>query len=158
MGCDIHAHIEIRYKPKTQTRYKPRTGAQTETEARAEVEPNEWMYYAPIDFNRDYSLFASLAGVRGEGPEPKGLPEGITPMTRLHVDHWGSNGHDHSWADEKETTAAIERYLERFQHQYFETAIRLGDLFDNPYHYFLEHRNEYPSYIVGFRMVYWFSN
>lgn len=47
--------------------------------------------------NRDYKFFAELAGVRGPGPEPRGLPEDLSSMSRMYTDSWGPDGHSHSY-------------------------------------------------------------
>ena len=39
MGCDIHAHLEIKIDGK-------------------------WLYYSPVNINRNYNVFAKTAGVR----------------------------------------------------------------------------------------------
>ena len=47
--------------------------------------------------NRDYKFFADLAGVRGPGPEPRGLPEDLSSMSRMYTDSWGPDGHSYSY-------------------------------------------------------------
>jgi hypothetical protein len=57
----------------------------------------------PFDFtgwdvrHRNYSLFAALAGVRGDGPEPRGIPEDVSELAQMEINHWGSDGHSHTW-------------------------------------------------------------
>jgi hypothetical protein len=47
---------------------------------------------------RNYHLFAALAGVRGDGPEPKGIPEDASETIKraLPYDDYG-NYHSHSY-------------------------------------------------------------
>ena len=45
---------------------------------------------------RDYEFFARLAGVRGEGPEPNGIPQDISELTAMLIEDWKSDGHSHS--------------------------------------------------------------
>jgi hypothetical protein len=47
--------------------------------------------------DRNYEFFAKLAGVRGSGPKPKGLPSGISLMTKKAVREWDNAGHSHSY-------------------------------------------------------------
>jgi len=53
--------------------------------------------------DRNYSLFAALAGVRdySEGTpsmgEPKGLPDDTCPQIKQESDRWASDGHSHSY-------------------------------------------------------------
>ena len=44
---------------------------------------------------RDYDFFARLAGVRGDGPEPNGVPPDASALTQRHVSRWGDDGHSH---------------------------------------------------------------
>lgn len=46
---------------------------------------------------RNYSLFAALAGVRGEGPQPRGLPQDVSEYVELERDGWGFDAHSVSW-------------------------------------------------------------
>lgn len=46
---------------------------------------------------RNYDLFAELAGVRGEGPAPLGLPDGLSVMAREAVKRRDNDSHSHSW-------------------------------------------------------------
>ena len=44
---------------------------------------------------RDYEFFARLAGVRGDGPEPNGVPPDASVMTQRVVARWEGDGHSH---------------------------------------------------------------
>ncbi len=44
---------------------------------------------------RDYKFFARLAGVRGDGPEPNGVPPDASAMSQRCVLRWGSDNHSH---------------------------------------------------------------
>ena len=44
---------------------------------------------------RDYDFFARLAGVRGDGPEPNGLPPDASVMSQRCVLRWEGDGHNH---------------------------------------------------------------
>jgi len=46
---------------------------------------------------RNYSLFAALAGVRGAGPSPRGLPDDVSNIVKDASDTWDCDGHSHSW-------------------------------------------------------------
>jgi len=52
--------------------------------------------------DRDYTLFACLAGVRNYGnitpiDEPRGLPPDVSDYVRMVADEWGCDGHSHSY-------------------------------------------------------------
>ena len=44
---------------------------------------------------RDYGFFARLADVRGDGPEPNGVPPDASALTQRCVSRWGLDGHSH---------------------------------------------------------------
>ena len=44
---------------------------------------------------RDYDFFARLAGVRGDGPEPNGVPSDASALTQRCVVRWEGDGHSH---------------------------------------------------------------
>ena len=46
---------------------------------------------------RNYDRFAKLAGVRGDGPVPKGTPSDISKGTQYRLSKWGSYAHNISY-------------------------------------------------------------
>lgn len=44
---------------------------------------------------RDYGFFSRLAGVRGDGPEPNGVPPDASALTQRCVSRWEGDGHSH---------------------------------------------------------------
>jgi len=51
---------------------------------------------------RDYDAFARLAGVRGPGPEPKGMPEDASELAKALYGEADSYLHSHSWCSLRE--------------------------------------------------------
>lgn len=113
MGCDIHMQLERRvvidsYPEGIWQNANQFTGIPLEGVWISSKEPIPSRYFNEHSFawwnieRRNYEFFAALAGVRGDGPDPKGLPEGVSPMTQAYIDSWGADGHSHSWgyADE----------------------------------------------------------
>ena len=47
--------------------------------------------------SRNYELFVALAGVRGDGPEPRDLPQDVSEYVQAEYDGWGSDAHSASW-------------------------------------------------------------
>lgn len=92
MGCDIHGWIERKVGDKYV--------AIKELGDRATA--------------RNYRRFAALAGVRGDGPEPRGVPPNVSETVRYWIDTWDSDGHSHSWLPIKEACEvwAVDRYPE----------------------------------------------
>ena len=129
MGCDIHGWVETKVGDK-------------------------WVAVKELkDLDRNYERFGKLAGVRDDGPAPRGLPPDISDTTRLHVEGWGEDGHSHSWLPVAEAakifyeTQWIKDTPEAKRHHEFAK--------DYPeYEYFGLEEDDYSNY----RLVFWFDN
>lgn len=133
MGCDIHLVLErktgdgwlgIHNFPYYDTR-----------------EGSDW----PLARERNYDRFAALAGVRGEGPEPKGIPQDASPLARYESEEWGDDGHSHSWLPVDEAAKiflATERLPNDWCKQY-------------PADFFFGVNDDHPG---EYRIVFWFDN
>jgi hypothetical protein len=106
MGCDIHLVIETPINQETPA--KDHTGGWRFIHDFPYVERGMFSGFddSPEDGPRGlwfrararhYDFFAALAGVRGEGRVPKGVPPGVAPHTRELLDSWGGDGHSHTW-------------------------------------------------------------
>ena len=143
MGCDIHGHFEIKVDGK-------------------------WEHYSADRFLRDYSLFAKLANVRNnslEGDyvqpidEPRGLPEDISIVTKMDNDHYGTDGHSHSYITAEEITEVHTFHLNTCLDARFEVDhMQWGYLFGNGYEGFSKCKDGYPPEIEDLRFVFWFDN
>jgi len=139
MGCDIHAHFELKIK-------------------------GEWKYYGEGDFDRNYLMFAKLAGVRDRHDEidkidkPRGLPEDITEMTKIHNDVWDSDGHSHSWVSSVEYSEVIKYLKDEAKKENYRPRFDNVWLFGNSFYDFHEGREDFPEFVEDFRMVFWFDN
>lgn len=94
MGCDIHCYLEYReHNGKWDNDH-------VYTNKRGEFE------LLPVYYERDYELFAILAGVRSDEikpiVEPRGIPEDINEEIKKIYDNWGINAHTPSWYTLKE--------------------------------------------------------
>ena len=93
MGCDIHMFPE----------YRVDGGAwQSHPDIMVEIEeegtPDEYVYISYDEgIGRNYALFADMAGVRGNGPDPKGIPEGVSPIVARVIKSWSGDGHSFSY-------------------------------------------------------------
>ena len=94
MGCDIHVTLE------------------------SKDDDEWWSLGAGMVLDRNYRTFANLAGVRGDGPPPKGLPDKISWMA------WDKGGgkesleggfHSHSWSTIEEWEEAIDDDAPEYQ-------------------------------------------
>lgn len=94
--------------------------------------------------SRDYSFFAALAGVRGDGPVPRGVPNDASVWARKEINAWDSDGHNHSWH------TAVE-----FIHKYCKAndidPIKIVDVFRSHTGFDLDDIND-------FRFIFWFDN
>jgi len=99
MGCDIHAFVEVRL---------PGAG---------------WTLVERLDIGRYYAFFAALAGVRGPGPEPHGIPLNASEAFHYHADWYGEDGHSHSW-ERGEDFLALFKKVENHEEAYWPFALR----------------------------------
>ncbi len=105
-------------------------------------------FHTPAGLNQIYKRFAALAGVRGDGPKPRGTPGGICPATRHQIARWGVDGHSHSWLPLAE---AAQIFLET-------DPIIVAGTFEGrhpTYHYFNVDEDIVP--IEKCRLVFWFD-
>lgn len=122
MGCDIHALIERKVCGKW-VMVNRLNGAGT---------------------NRNYRRFAALAGVRGDGPDAKGLPNDLSESGRLYADEWEGDAHSHSFLGVKEAAAI-----------FLATAYELDNYAKSyPCIHFFEIEDDEDEH----RLVFWFDN
>lgn len=107
MGCDIHMHVEFKKTVSGKERWF--CGDYFQLNPFHADYPDEEREYSLVGFcdNRNYSLFATLANVRNYGntpyiDNPRGLPEDITEAVKTDSEHWGIDGHSHSYMTLKE--------------------------------------------------------
>ena len=98
MGCDIHAHIELKIN-------------------------GIWHHWSSPDINRDYTLFARLAGVRTNNPKDRRypirpLPEDMTVLTRMVLRRFGNDAHTESFITGDEMTEVANWYATNIKHPF----------------------------------------
>lgn len=88
MGCDIHIFLE-----------RKNSENQWVDSMIYENDGYEKEFQPLSEYPRNYTLFATLAGVRGDEPIefPKGIPENCSPEYRKLCEDWGNDGHSHSY-------------------------------------------------------------
>lgn len=147
MGCDIHLHVEAKVN-------------------------GHWEHYSNPDVQRNYELFAMMAGVRGDATPialPRGLPEDANRLTRLDAEYH-DDGHNHSWLSSEEVCLLAERGAKEFGWKQtwhrgpnpgWETDY-FGYFFRNTFwgwHAFPEDRKHLrESGVEDFRFVFWFDS
>lgn len=126
MGCDIHGWVEHK------------TGG-------------KWIAISPLNDNaslRNYSRFAALAGVRGDGPEPKGVPDDVSETTRYWINNWGDDGHSHSWIPISDAAKVFSETAYTNPHNASEVQCYSASYFFDLY----------GEDLQDYRLVYWFDN
>ncbi|MEI2465139.1 hypothetical protein [Niallia taxi] len=111
MGCDIHMFLEVRKYPYQDEK---RENGIWISKDKWSIEPDHYLcpednykkyrvdYDDLIYKGRNYYLFSVLANVRNYNSfdyisEPKGLPNDVSSEIKDESDHWGSDGHSHSY-------------------------------------------------------------
>jgi hypothetical protein len=141
MGCDIHMVLE-QNDPEFGW-----VGIDAFRGHRDRKGESSW----PGATERHYMRFAALAGVRGDGPEAKGVPDDASPLTRLCVREWDGDGHSHSWLPLKEAASI------------FSKRFYAGEVPLDPKSYEAEYPASYwfdadDDQTNLFRLVFWFDN
>lgn len=97
MGCDIHFVLERRSDKLGKwigvfsSTVTPRLPMRSYDDHNLGTLSN----CAPTVSGRNYKFFASLAGVRGDGPEPNGVPDDASDLALVDIEGWGGDGHSH---------------------------------------------------------------
>jgi hypothetical protein len=107
MGADIHLFAEKRLHTGEWAAVQTFSPINRKAVGLDVTRPYDWLFF--IVEERNYALFAKLAGVRGNGPQAKGVPDDASPLYRDYVDSWVSDGHSHSWCT---ATEFVARFLE----------------------------------------------
>lgn len=96
MGCDIHIVIEKKWGEKW-------VGMRTDRSfVRGGYDGKQADWITPTVGQRDYGFFARLAGVRGGGPDPLGIPSDASDLTLALTQEWDGDGHSYSYLPLKE--------------------------------------------------------
>lgn len=138
MGCDIHLVLE--------RKHENRWIAVDTFIGHESAYGGAWSL--PIALTRNYERFAALAGVRGDGPEPRGLPDDASETARYLADECGWDGHSHSWMPVKDA-ARIFAATEHAPPKPESTSSKCP-----AYYYF----GAYDDSADEFRLVFWFDN
>ena len=142
MGCDIHLVLERKHGERW-------IAVDTFCGHDIDNRTDNLDWAAPAATARNYKRFAALAGVRGNGPSPHGVPNNASETTKFLVENYGDDGHSHSYL-------SLEKAIKIFaETEYWRD-------FEPPEHY---HR-KYPSNfffgvetdnVYEYRLVFWFD-
>ncbi len=92
MGCDIHAIIE---QQADDGRWVTVNTLSPFVAQRRKGGERDWCFPAALD--RNHRRFAALAGVRGDGPVPRGVPADVSETGRFRIATWNGDAHSHGW-------------------------------------------------------------
>jgi hypothetical protein len=130
MGCNIHAHIEVKIS-------------------------GQWHHYSCPPIQRNYRLFARICGVRGDVANaispPRGIPNDMSVVTIACFDYEKLDSHSATWLTKNELCDLIqweEAHDPMFHHK------EVGYLTGNSFH--LSGGN--PPEITDVRFICWFDN
>jgi len=149
MGCDIHAHAEIKVN-------------------------GVWQHYNHPRIGRDYELFTRMAGVRQVESvtpisPPRGLPRNLSFTTKLDRKNDGVDGHSDSWLSSEEVAELCEWMEARAKKcepkGYYYAEKELGYIFGNGWDFKKYKREDgekgyagQPRELEDARLVFWFDN
>lgn len=142
MGADIHFVVERKAYIGQSQRW---IGVYTEGEPL--VNPPDVLVRCGY---RNYEAFGRLAGVRRDGPEPKGLPPDISEMAQIEIDRWGVDGHSHSWHTLADFIALC--HSEEMTQQAVAAKLGAGK------HPACDLLNMSPDDLDEYRVIFWFDN
>jgi len=167
MGCDIHCYTEKKIKNnwinidffQLNEYYNP---------AKPGYEEESKYIHRGFDDRRDYVLFASLAGVRGQYPwslEPSGFPDDVSPYTQQEYDEWHGDAHSASVI----TYGELQQFAltTSLKHNAADAGQSLSEFFNDFKQHLLRadqyvfswtlHDNK-PEILTDYRIVFWFDN
>jgi len=150
MGADIHLVLEKKFGDKwigvQEAAHRLQWGQDKETK--------KWQQTPVWDRSRarNYDLFAKLAGVRGSGPAPKGLPDDVSELAQALSDEIDSDGHSHSYCSLDEYI----RLLVETEHNPAEVLLVEHPAVTDPHGYYFERYAPEPN--EEYRVVFWFDN
>ena len=162
MGADIHMYAEAKLPDGTWHMVRSYTTI-SRSAMRGDLPQRpgmfDWVSFKVA--SRNYEFFAALAGVRGRGPAPLGLPPDVSPAVNYHATRWGSDGHSHSWLSAHDFAQVFTKHHLSSDELAQLTASRL----EGKYHGSLTHiLGEYLAIDEDFvapeniRFVFWFDN
>ncbi len=143
MGCDIHGVIERKWNGRW---VGWRTLDHIHTNRPKKTGDHLSCFQTPAALDRNYERFAALAGVRGDGPEARGLPDDASETSKARFEIDGD--HTPSWLS-----------LDDACRIFSETEYVELDDFDKKYpEYFYFGIEESDGPKSDFRLVFWFDS
>ena len=138
MGCDIHFHSEVKIG-------------------------GVWHHYEHRQIDRNYDLFAKMAGVRNERSiepisMPKGFPEDATIVSVVHKNYWEDDGHSHSWLSAEEIKELYAWIKKHWGKHAIETYQEFGYLFGIHWKEFQANDPQVLNNLEDIRFVFFFDN
>ena len=139
MGCDIHLCVEIKID-------------------------DQWHAYNHPSIERNYALFAKMAGVRNNGgiepiAAPRGFPADASFVCKLDYERRGCDVHSASYLGESEIGLLNEWMRQQeWGKELFSFSERFGWLYGNSHYNLTKYKADYPHWLQDVRFVFWFDN
>ena len=166
MGADIHLFAERKLSDGTWAMCKTYEAQHVE-QYRNDTEAFTKFYLLfHRARSRNYHFFADLAGVRGQGPDPKGIPDDASPLVLDELKRWDLDAHSCSWysarefipifmenhMSEDERAKLVSDRLDESSYGILETVLSRYLGIDAPYD------NNDNCDLDAIRFVFWFDN
>lgn len=146
MGCDIHLVLEKRHNGK----WVGIDTFQGHRRAKWTLKEGEYDWSSPVARSRNYHRFAALAGVRGDGPQPLGIPPDASDTTLYLIEDYGCDCHSHSWLPMKEA-AKVWKQTQNNMDDY-------GSKYPESYFFGIDTSEGSRYKSDDYRIVFWFDN
>lgn len=141
MGCDIHMVLE--------RKFGLRWIAMDTFKGHEAAYGKGWN--SPAATSRNYARFAALAGVRGDGPQARGLPADISDTTAMLFEDWEPDAHSMSWLPLDEAAKIFLATDHNVQPEEFRSKYPQS-------HYFGVDESDDRNKHIKYRVVFWFDN
>lgn len=167
MGADIHMVLEKRWRPSREAGSTAADDKWVGVNAFPYVKGQMYAGSAVVEGHvrwqvdsRNYDLFGAIAGVRREGPAPRGVPEDCSDLALMEIEAWDLDGHSHTWMLLSE---ALPLFIQHGQFGTADVAVLKafrhgteGALAGYVDHFYSQHGEAVP--LDDYRLIMWFDN
>lgn len=164
MGADIHMVLERKWRSTTgnSEAIEKWVGVNAFPWVKASMYAGDTAVSGHVSWpvtDRNYDLFGDIAGVRRQGPAPRGIPEDVSDLAMMEIEAWDSDGHSHTWLLLRE---ALPLFIEHGQlgkpDKAVLTAFKHGTeaALEEYVSYF--HASHDEGTLDDYRLVIWFDN
>jgi hypothetical protein len=159
-ASDLILHVEVRISEYMSSHEK--------SEFIAANAGSVWHHYASLWTRRNAAILARLGGPENPKYEkmisrPRGLPDDVSILTRMHAEQTKPTAYDHSWIGAEEISQLAKWWDEtavkedlKWPEKDFEHGVLHSYLWGNSWQGFPSKPEDYPG-IADVRFCYWFD-